>query len=206
MKKLVCILCLLLVSFTPIFANTKEEVTLNRCVDGDTAHFMIDGEDVTVRFLAINAPEYTKKKEPYGKEASAFVCDALTNAKKIVLEYDDGSDKTDKYGRRLAWVYVDGKLLQKELVKRGLAEVKFIYGDYAYTDELKKLEQKAKDQQLNMWSDGVVEQEEDKTTTPYILSVIAGVGCIVIGAFFTKGKRNQKRMIKKGISFLQKDK
>jgi len=71
------------------------------------------------------------------------VCDALTNAKTIELEYDDGSDETDKYGRTLAWVYADGKLLQRELVKQGLAEVKYIYGDYAYTDELKSQKTKA---------------------------------------------------------------
>lgn len=204
MKKIVLILCMLVFSMTPIVANTKEEVTLNRCVDGDTAHFFVDGEDVTVRFLAINAPEYTKKKEPYGKEASAFVCNALTNAKKIELEYDDGSDQRDKYGRTLAWVYVDGKLLQKELVKQGLAEVKFIYGDYAYTDELKKLEKQAKSKQLNMWSAAPVEEKEE--STPYFISALAGIGCIVIGVFFTKGKRNQKRMIKKGMSYLDKDK
>lgn len=202
MKKIVCILCLLLLSMTTTFANTKEEVELKRCVDGDTAHFIVDGEDVTVRFLAINAPEYTKKKEPYGKEASAFVCDALSNAKHIELEYDDGSDKTDKYGRRLAWVYVDGTLLQEELVKRGLAEVKFIYGDYAYTDHLKELEKEAKSQQLNMWGGAEYEKE---SKTPAFITTLAGIGCIVIGVFFTKNKRDQKRMIKKGMKYLDKD-
>ena len=35
-------------------------------------------------------------------------------------------EKTDKYGRTLAWVYADDRLVQMELVQQGLAEVKYI--------------------------------------------------------------------------------
>ena len=117
MKKIMFFCLLALMAALPVQANTREEVEFSKCTDGDTAHFKINGKDTTVRFLAINAPEYTKTKEPYGKEASAYVCDALKSAETIELEYDDGSDKLDKYGRTLAWVYVDDVLLQKELVK-----------------------------------------------------------------------------------------
>lgn len=144
MKKIMFFCLLALMAAMPVQANTREEVAFSKCTDGDTAHFKINGKDTTVRFLAINAPEFTKTKEPYGKEASAYVCDALQSAETIELEYDDGSDKLDKYGRTLAWVYADGVLLQKELVKQGLAEVKYIYGDYAYTKELQELEKEAK--------------------------------------------------------------
>ena len=83
MKKFICLCLICLICLLPVQANTKQKVTLSKCTDGDTAHFIIKGKDTTVRFLAINAPEYTKEKEPYGKEASAYVCDALTNAKTI---------------------------------------------------------------------------------------------------------------------------
>ena len=97
MKKLLLLAMLLLLAIVPIQANTKEKVIFSKCTDGDTAHFLIDGKDTTVRFLAINAPEYTKTKEEYGKEASAYVCNALMEADTITLEYDDGSDALDKY-------------------------------------------------------------------------------------------------------------
>ena len=164
----------------------------------------INGKDTTVRFLAINAPEYTKTKEPYGKEASAYVCDALKSAETIELEYDDGSDKLDKYGRTLAWVYADDVLLQKELVKKGLAEVKYLYGDYAYTKELQTLEKEAKKEKLNMWSDGLAAEEEHNETIQYVLGAAGGVILIVFGLFFAKGKRNKQRYIRKGVKQLRR--
>lgn len=200
MKKLVWIGICFLFCLMPLQANTKEEVTLKKCTDGDTAHFMINGKDTTVRFLAINAPEYTKTKEPYGKEASKFVCDMISNAKELTLEYDDGSDKTDKYGRTLAWVYADGKMVQRELVKEGLAEVKYIYGDYAYTDELRDLEASAKKQKLNMWSDG---KDDLESQIPYYVSIVVGI-ILIIAGIFVKGKNNKKRYIKKGIRQLKR--
>lgn len=135
----------------PLDNNT---VTLSKCVDGDTARFLIDGEEKSVRFLAIDTPETVKPGvpvQPYGKEASEFTCNALTKAKEIKLEYESG-EKTDKYGRSLAWIWVDGTLLQKQLVANGLAEVKYLYGDYKYTDEIKKIEEQAKAEKAGLWS------------------------------------------------------
>ena len=96
MKKALIMFLILLCSTLTISANTRVRVEFQKCTDGDTAHFLIDDEDVTVRFLAIDTPEYTKKKEPFGKEASEFTCQALKSADVIELEYDDGSQKTYK--------------------------------------------------------------------------------------------------------------
>lgn len=204
MKKIMFFCLLLILAAMPIQANTKEEVEFSKCTDGDTAHFLIKGKDTTVRFLAINTPEYTKTKEPYGKEASEYVCDILTNANTIELEYDDGSDTLDKYGRTLAWVYADDVLLQRELVQRGLAEVKYIYGDYAYTEELKTLEKEAKKEKLNMWSDGKAAAQEQTDDLQYILGAAGGLVLIIFGLFFAKGKRNKERYIRKGVKQIRK--
>lgn len=204
MKKIMFFCLLLILAAMPIQANTKEEVEFSKCTDGDTTHFLIKGKDTTVRFLAINAPEYTKTKEPYGKEASEYVCDILTNANTIELEYDDGSDTLDKYGRTLAWVYADDVLLQRELVQRGLAEVKYIYGDYAYTEELKTLEKEAKKEKLNMWSDGKAAAQEQTDDLQYILGAAGGLVLIIFGLFFAKGKRNKERYIRKGVKQIRK--
>ena len=204
MKKIMFFCLLVILAAMPVQANTKEEVEFSKCTDGDTAHFLIRGKDTTVRFLAINAPEYTKTKEPYGKEASEYVCDILTNANTIELEYDDGSDTLDKYGRTLAWVYADDVLLQRELVQRGLAEVKYIYGDYAYTEELKTLEKEAKKEKLNIWSDGKAAAQEQTDSLQYILGAAGGLVLIIFGLFFAKGKRNKERYIRKGVKQLRK--
>ncbi len=134
----------------------SDEVQFSKCTDGDTAHFMINGKDETVRFLAVDTPETVKSNtpvQPYGKEASDHTCSLLKNADTIHLEYEQ--EKTDKYGRLLAWVFVDDELLQLDLIEKGYAKVAYIYGDYKYTAELEKAEKKARKQKIGLWSDEV---------------------------------------------------
>ena len=131
----------------------QEGVKLTKCIDGDTAHFMIDGQDTTVRFLAIDTPATKTPNtpvQPYGKEASRYTCDALSSAKEIRLEYE--KEKDDKYGRCLAWVFVDDELLQEQLIQKGYAKVAYLYGDYKYTGRLQEAEKKAKAERLGIWS------------------------------------------------------
>ncbi len=136
--------------------SDKVEVQYSACVDGDTIKVIIDGEKYTVRLLAIDTPETVKpgtEVQPYGKEASEYTCDKIKNASKIELEYDEGSDKTDKYDRLLAWVYVDDSLLQKDLLSLGYAKVAYIYGDYKYTNDLYEVEKEAASSKLGIWSE-----------------------------------------------------
>lgn len=184
----------------PVKANTRKTVEFSKCTDGDTAHFLIDGKDTTVRFLAIDTPEYTKEKEPYGKEASDYTCSAITNAKNIELEYDDGSQVSDKYGRVLAWVFVDGTLLQKQLIEEGLAEVAYVYGDYAYTVELEEAQEQAKQKRINIWSDEAI--EEESTLMIYVGSLLGVVLIVIIALSNTKGKKRKINQVKKAMKKL----
>lgn len=146
-----------------INASEKIKVTLERCVDGDTAVFKVKKESKKARFLGVNTPESVKENspvEPYGKQASNYTCNKLKKAKKIEIEYDSKSNKEDNYGRLLVWVFVDDKLLQKDLVRLGYAEVKYVYNDYLYVDELKKEEQKAKDKKLRIWSEEAILEKQ----------------------------------------------
>lgn len=150
------ILFMLLIFPSVTYANEKKEVEFKSCIDGDTARFIMDKEEIKVRFLAIDTPETNhpkKGEEPYGKEAKEYTCNRITNASKIELEFDDNSDKKDKYNRYLAWVYVDDSLLEEELVQNGLAKVAYLYGDYSYTDKLKETEEEAKENKVGMYSD-----------------------------------------------------
>ena len=135
--------------------NDREEVEFVRIVDGDTAHFIYEGEEVTCRFLAIDTPESVKPDtpvEPFGKEASDYTKKVLSEADKIELEFDPKSDKEDDYGRLLAWVWVDDELLEVKLLKEGLAEVKFVYDDYKYLDELYAAQDIAVENDIGIWS------------------------------------------------------
>lgn len=152
---LILILVLIGASNPNLYANkTMDGIQLVDCVDGDTAKLQIDGKNETVRFLAIDTPETKhpqKGIEPYGKEASDFTCTFLKNGSEIKLEYDSNSEDRDKYDRVLAWVFIDGKLLQEELIKQGYAKVAYIYGDYSYLDRLYNAEQFAQVNSIGIW-------------------------------------------------------
>lgn len=127
-----------------------EGVVLSKCVDGDTAHFNVDGNLEKVRFIAVDTPEINKK-DYYAKEAKDYTCGRLQEAETIELKIDPLAKEPDKYGRLIAWVYVDGELLQRELVEEGYASVKYIYDDYLYVDELYHLETQAKHLKKGIW-------------------------------------------------------
>ena len=164
MKRVVIIFFILIIF--PLTVNAeRKEIEFDSCVDGDTIKAKIDGEVLTIRFLAVDTPETVhpkKKAEPYGKEASNYTCNRVKNAKKLEIEYDPGSDKLDKYKRTLGWIYVDGSLLQKELIEQGYAKVAYIYGDYLYTNELKNVEKNIKEKKIGVWSDQTLNNKEDK--------------------------------------------
>ena len=146
---------MLLVGFPYNVFAQQDKVTLSKCVDGDTARFLINGKEYVTRFLAIDTPETKhpkKKKEPYGQEASDYTCKRLKEAKTIILEYDNNSTKEDKYGRKLAWVFVDNSLLQKELIEKGYAKTAYLYDDYKYTKSLQVEEEKSKNKKIGIWS------------------------------------------------------
>ena len=127
--------------------------------------------------LAIDTPE-TKHpsigEEPWGKEASNFTCEKLKKAKKIEIEYDPNSDKTDKYDRILGWIWVDDQLLQDLIIKEGYAEVAYLYNDYKYTLLLQDHEEIAKANKDYLKSQGlfksilvnlkqIISKEDDKS-------------------------------------------
>ncbi|WP_342621408.1 thermonuclease family protein [Erysipelothrix sp. P66] len=141
----------------PNINSNKEQVTLSKCIDGDTAQLNIGGKKEKVRFIAVDTPELRQNDEYnpqfYAEEASSFTCNRLKSAKTIELEYDPNADKYDKYGRVIAWVRVDDVLLQELLVSGGYAKVKYIYGDYLYVDQLNRLQNQAKKLNIGLWRD-----------------------------------------------------
>lgn len=206
---------LLSLLFIPSFVWAQEDqVTFSKCVDGDTAKFLLKGEEITVRFLAVDTPETkhpTKGKEPFGQEASDYTCKRITNGKKILLEYDENSEKKDKYDRVLAWVWVDDSLLQDELISKGLAEVAYLYDDYKYTSLLKDHEVIAKTDKKGKW--GNIQNSGISESYSWILiigSIILFIILFMISPKFrkketTKLKRKIKNKTKHYIKKLHKE-
>ncbi len=126
------------------------EVTLVSCTDGDTAVFSTGSKSFPVRFLGIDTPESTYRIDPWGKTASAYTCDKLTNATEIVLEAD--GERTDGNGRYLAWVWYDGRLLNLELIEQAFSNAKGTY-DTKYEDVVYDAELRTQITQRRVWGE-----------------------------------------------------
>ena len=199
MKRVVVFFCLFFLFVCPVFGASKFKVKLEKCVDGDTAKFIIDNEVKTVRFLSIDTPEIkhgANEAEAYGEEAKEYTCNALKSAKSIKLQYDPKSDKTDKYDRVLAWVFVDDELLQEKLIREGLAEVKYVKGDYLYTDNLKSLQMSAEASHKGIWSVVDSVSESGIISNKELFIAVISIVAIVLVCIFGKSSSNKKKAIK----------
>lgn len=107
------------------------EVSLNYAIDGDTAWFVdkVTGERFKLRFLGIDTPETHAGEDPWGKAASEYTKNKLENAKTIVIE-GDGAIK-DTYNRYLGYVWVDGVLLNLELIEEAYSNSTLSKGKYS---------------------------------------------------------------------------
>ena len=117
-----------------------ETGVVERCVDGDTLIVRFDdGTTERVRLIGSNTPETVKPNspvEPFGPEASAFTKRRVEEASGAIRLVADG-DRRDKYGRRLAFVYLaDSEVsLNEELVRQGFAKAQT---QYRFSSEMKR--------------------------------------------------------------------
>lgn len=110
--------------------------------DGDTIRVMHRGSEAKVRLFGIDCPE---RDQAFGNKARRFTAKMAFGKVVEVQEVD-----RDSYSRIVAWVSVDGKSLNKELLRAGLA---WWYRYYAEDEhELEKLESEARASRIGLWS------------------------------------------------------
>ena len=113
---------------------------VSRVVDGDTVEVRLDGEEEDVRYIGVDTPETVKPDTPvqcFGPQASDFN-HRLVEHRRVRLVF--GAERRDVYGRLLAYVYLDGRFVNAELVRRGLARTLTIPPNDLYARRLKRLE------------------------------------------------------------------
>lgn len=149
-------LLLLLVNCKPPRHREKiEKFLVTKVVDGDT--FWISsgqGKALKIRLIGIDAPEsrISGKKEIgyFGKEAKEFLTTLILN-KFVRLEYD--VDKYDRYGRTLAYVYLeDGTFLNQYLIEKGYAVLMTYPPNVKYVDLFIKLQEEARNNKKGLWA------------------------------------------------------
>ncbi len=98
-----------------------ETARVVRVIDGDSVEVLLNGEEVQVRYIGINTPEYYSNQRP--QAVTATQANENLVAGKTVYLFKDYSD-TDKFGRLLRYVLTDETFVNLELVRGGYAEAK----------------------------------------------------------------------------------
>lgn len=133
--------------------NNRLTGTVVYVVDGDTFDVKLrNGKEERVRMTLVDTPETKHPRlgvQPFGPEASAFTKKLLTG-EDVSLEMD--VQERDRYGRVLAYVWLNGKLVNEQLIAKGLARLAIFPPNTKYVDRFEGVQQKAREQRLGIWS------------------------------------------------------
>jgi micrococcal nuclease len=148
----VAALCLLSPALAGCFNSSRSATpatgggrTVVRVVDGDT--LLLDGGE-RVRVIGIDAPENTTEVECYGPESTEALS-SLATGKRVVLVAD--AEPTDRYGRTLAYVEIDGTDLGAVMLAQGMARTMTIAPNTSRAAAYDRLAGEARASGLGLW-------------------------------------------------------
>lgn len=124
--------------------------------DGDTVVLFVDGRtQMKIRLSSIDAPEssHTNKQvgrvgQPYSDNSGKYLA-SMVQGKAV----DAYCFETDKYGRNVCELFVDGRSVNREMVKQGWAWANIAAnGRYLRDKSLFELEAKARSNHSGLWA------------------------------------------------------
>lgn len=136
---------------TPTPTPSLVEAQVARVIDGDTIEVLIDGTSYRVRYIGIDTPEMNDSRADVRALAEeATLANEMLVGRQVVLLEKDVSE-TDRYGRLLRYVYVDGVFVNAELVASGYAQVATYPPDVKYQGLFLELQRQAQEDGLGLW-------------------------------------------------------
>lgn len=146
MTYLICLIIL----FSPAHALAMEMQYVKRIVDGDT---LLLEDNRFVRYIGINTPEVrhgNEKAEPFGIEAKKQHARLVGEGDKVYLVY--GIEKSDRYGRKLAYAYtLEKRFINRMMLEQGWAYCLFKSPNLRYHDLFLQAQRLAMQGQQGMW-------------------------------------------------------
>lgn len=133
----------LLIFLTTLFYSQSVYVT--RVIDGDT--FYSNGGKY--RLAEIDAPELS---QTFGIESKMYLKRLIEN-KKVYIDVLS----TDKYGRSIVRVYLNGVYISQKMVENGYASQ---YKRYSNNSLLRRLEQNARNERRGLWKHNYVQPQK----------------------------------------------
>lgn len=131
----------------PAQPDGLESATVTQVIDGDTIE-LASGR--RVRYIGINTPE---RGQPYYEEATA-INQRLVTGQQIFLELD--VETFDQYGRRLAYVWAAGRLVNLEIVRQGFASSFTVPPNVRYEALFREAEREAREAGRGLWAGSTV--------------------------------------------------
>jgi len=110
-----------------------------RVIDGDTYVFQTEEGSFIVRMYGIDAPE---RNQPFSVESTEFLSNYLHK------DAITGVSSTDRYGRRIGILFIDGQDINMLSIKRGFS---WHYKQYSKDKEYTKTEKYARRKKLGLW-------------------------------------------------------
>lgn len=116
--------------------------------DGDTVKVSWQGREEWVRLLRIDTPERDEK----GYEESRSALRSMAGGREAVLVFEEpGVPRRDDYKRLLAYLYVDGRNINIEMVKAGWSPFWTKYGEGRYAPHFREAEREARGARRGLW-------------------------------------------------------
>lgn len=127
---------------------------VERVVDGDTLVVSTGQQEEKVRLLCVDTPESvhsdSRKNTEEGRRAAEFAKELLED-RQVRLLVPPKNDH-DNFGRRLAYVFLDGENVNLRLVKEGWSPYYTKYGRSPYYDgDFRKAEREAEEAGRGVW-------------------------------------------------------
>lgn len=181
---------LVILLLTLSFSESQDvSAFVTRVIDGDTIEVEVAGVSEKVRYIGINTPELNDRREPVRRAArEATAANAELVAKRTVrLQFD--VERRDRYGRLLAYVWVDDSMVNEILVRQGYAEPYTYPPNVKYAERFREAARTAR---------GRRETSEDPEPPPrviaeragdYVGRIIVACGTVVDSRYLRSGRR-----------------
>jgi len=125
-----------------------------KVIDWDTVDINYNWKSTRLRLIWIDSPESTTLRngsiECYWKEASDYLRNIL-NWKNVSIELDETQWNNDKYGRLLAYIFLEWENLNNKIILDWYAKEYTYNKPYKYIDLFKKSEKIAKENNIWLW-------------------------------------------------------
>jgi micrococcal nuclease len=137
-------------------AGDRLDADVIRVDDGDTVDVRLGDRIERVRYIGIDAPEVPhdgRGGTPGGLSATEINRTLVAN-RRVTLELD--VERRDRYGRLLAYVWVDGVMANLEMVRRGYARALTIPPNVRHSRSFVMAERSARIERRGLWPTGAL--------------------------------------------------